>query len=66
MVWEKLSFELFRGFENGCVVSTDQPDEILILGGKTSKDGDEKVLKYNMKEGTVINRNSLQLGSTLS
>lgn len=57
--WELLDFKLFFGFENGNVVTTGKPNEVLLLGGKMNFGSSNNVWTYDLLNKTVINRKPL-------
>ena len=54
--WELLDFKLFFGFENGNVVPTGRPNEVMILGGKMNFGNSNNVWCYDLLNKTIINR----------
>lgn len=54
--WELLDFKLFFGFENGNVVPTGRPNEIMVLGGKMNFGNSNNVWCYDLLNKTIINR----------
>lgn len=57
--WEIIDFKLFFGFENGNVIITGRPNEILLLGGKMNFGSSNNVWMYDLHNKTVINRKPL-------
>lgn len=58
--WELLDFKLFFGFENGNVLATGRPNEVILLGGKMNFGGSNNVWVYDLLNKMVINRRPLK------
>ena len=58
--WEVLDFKLFFGFENGNVLATGRPNEIILLGGKMNFGTSNNVWCYDLLNKTVVNRKPLK------
>lgn len=65
-IWELIPFKLYKGFENGNVVPSSQPNKIIILGGKLNFGHSKNVWEYNIKEGTVLNKRPLKQDGILT
>lgn len=64
--WEIVNFKLYAGFENGNVIATGFPNEIIILGGKLNYGDSKTAWYYNLKNKNVINTKPLLNRSVLS
>lgn len=64
--WEVIEFKLYHGFENGNIFSTENPNEIIIFGGKYNYGPSMTVMLYNLKHGTVLNMKPLMSNHVLS
>ena len=64
--WDLLEFKLLFGFENGNVISTGRPNELLIFGGKLNYGNSRNVWLYNLEKQTVLNRKPLCNDNILS
>ena len=58
--WELLDFKLFFGFENGNVLATGRPNEVILLGGKMNFGSSNNVWCYDLLNKSVINRKPLK------
>ena len=64
--WEIVDFKLFAGFENGNILATGFPNEMIILGGKLNCGTSKTAWYYNLKNKNVINTKPLLNRSVLS
>lgn len=58
--WQLIEFKLFFGFENGNVMATGRPNEIILLGGKMNFGSSNNVWCYDLLNKTVVNRKPLK------
>ena len=57
--WEPINFKLFFGFENGNVVATGRPNQVMLLGGKMNFGNSNNVWLYDLLNKTVVNKKPL-------
>jgi hypothetical protein len=63
--WEILDWKLFAGFENGTLIPTNRPNEVIILGGKKTRNKSNSVWLYNLQEKSVLNMKPMHNPSIL-
>lgn len=52
--WEIANFKILHGFENGNLVAGDNPNELIIFGGKFNYGPSTSVQRYDLARKTVI------------
>ena len=57
--WEVVPMKLFAGFDAANLLTTDEPNQFIVLGGKYANDSSKSVFKYDMATKTVLNISKL-------
>ncbi len=64
--WEVVDFQLYFGFENGTMIPSGNPNEMIILGGKLNFGHSRNVWVYNLLDQTIINKKPMNNDNILT
>lgn len=64
--WETVPFKLYAGFDAANLLTTDEPDQFIVLGGKYANDSSKSVFKYDMASKTVLNISKLHYSNLIT
>jgi N-acetylneuraminic acid mutarotase len=64
--WEVVPLKLYAGFDAANLLTTDKPDQFIVLGGKYANDSSKSVFKYDMNSQTVLNISKLRYSNLIT